>query len=128
MPTYITLDLVPPVLALHTSSHRGTWALAGPPRGHAHPPQPAPRAHFSANVATHTHHTRLASAPLRGGLTVQSDCCSTAVLFSHPSKRRPRSVGSRLPGDFRPGLTPKVTSRWRFGPLLEPNPPPLIQR
>ena len=45
MLTYITPDLVPPVLALPTGSHRGTWALAGPPRGHAHPPLPAPRAH-----------------------------------------------------------------------------------
>ena len=63
MPTYITPDLVPPVLALPTGSRRGTWALgARPPRGHAHPPLPAPRAHPSANVATHTHHIRLASA------------------------------------------------------------------
>ena len=30
MPTYITPDLVPPVLALPTGSRRGTWALAGP--------------------------------------------------------------------------------------------------
>jgi hypothetical protein len=62
MLTVITLDLVPPVLALPTGSHRGTWALADPLGGHAHPPLPAPRAHPSANVATHTHHIRLASA------------------------------------------------------------------
>jgi hypothetical protein len=84
MLTCITLNPVPPVLALSTrpGSRRGTWALARPPRGHAHPPLPAPRAHPSANVATHTHHIRLASAPLRGGgLAVKSNCTAALNYF-----------------------------------------------
>ena len=97
MPTYITPDLVPPVLALPTGSHRGTWALADPLGGHAHPPLPAPRAHPSANVATHTRTTPAWPPP---PCVVGLPCRATARLrFSHPSKRRPRSGGSRLPGE-----------------------------
>ena len=80
MPTYITPDLVPPVLALPTGSRRGTWALAGPPRDHAHPPLPAPRAHPSANVATHTHHIRLASAS-RDGLATHNNCAAASLYL-----------------------------------------------
>ena len=105
MPTYITPDLVPPVLALPTGSRRGTWALAGPPRGPRSPTAAgATRAPLVLTLrlirttpAWHPPHARCLRL-MRGGLTVQSNC--TAAFFSPietttPTRRIP--VARRFP-------------------------------
>ncbi len=83
----------------------------------------------SANVATHTHHTRLASTscampPPHAWWACRAEQLHGCVFLTNrnddPDQEDPGCPEiSQFPGP----LTPKVTSRWRFGPLLEPDPP-----